>query len=82
MFYDATEVKNMADIEQVACSLGLDVKRNGRTKMILCPSHLSILGKMDATHGSCVLYDNSYYCFACNHGGNVFDMVENALVTF
>lgn len=76
MFYDAKEVENVADIEQVACSLGLSVKRRGKVKMILCPCHLSILGKTDTKHGSCVLYEDSYYCFACQHGGNVFEMVE------
>ena len=76
MFYDAKEVMQYADSERVAHALGLQIKQKGRNKSILCPGHLSRLGKADTHFGNAILTPKGYHCFGCGITRNVFHMVQ------
>ncbi len=66
----AEYIKEIADIETVAEYLGLKLKKQGRKSMILCPCH------NDQHFGSCFLTDNRFYCYSCNSGGDVIQLVQ------
>lgn len=73
-FYKAEEVMEVSNAEDVAYALGLDVRNMGGRKGILCPGHLSYMGKTDTHFGNAVLSEKGYYCFGCNRFSNVFAM--------
>lgn len=60
----------MVDSEMVAENLGMEIKRKGKRKSILCPSH------DDRNFGSCILTERGYRCFACGMNGDIFQMVQ------
>lgn len=63
-------IKQSVDAVQVAEALGLKVGRNGKC---LCLWHDDKVPSMKVYAG-----DRGCYCFACNRGGSVIDMVMQA----
>lgn len=69
-YYD--ELKSQTDILEVARELGFQARKEGSIAQGECPRHSS-------SKGSCLtLYANtqSFYCFHCNKGGDVINLVE------
>lgn len=70
------EIKNRLDILSVADSMGLQTRKNGGYTWITCPCHRNFVGKDDNSPTNCIVNkDNTYHCFACNHSGDIFDMI-------
>ena len=60
------EVKSLVDVPTAARSYGVEVSRGN---MALCPFHRE-------RHPSCKLYEDHYYCFACQAHGDVIKLVQ------
>lgn len=65
-------LKEITDIELVAISLGIPMKRIGSKIQIICPSH------NDKHFGSCYLTSNGYRCYSCGAKGDVIELVMAA----
>lgn len=69
-------IKSRLDILSVADKMGLQTKRKGGYTWITCPCHRNFVGKDDNSPTNCIVNkDNTYHCFACNHSGDIFDMI-------
>lgn len=59
------EIKQSVKMSEILSRYGL---RPNRTGFICCPFHKE-------KSASCKIYDDSFYCFGCGTGGDVFDFV-------
>jgi len=59
------------NIVNVIESYGIEVKQQGQLHVCFCPFHV------DRNTPNLVIYPktNSWYCFACNHGGDVIQFI-------
>lgn len=67
--YDREKLIEAADTLLVAEHIGLEIKRTGSRRSILCPAH------NDRHFGNCVLTEHGFRCFACGGHGSVIDLV-------
>lgn len=65
-------LKEIIDVEFVAMSLGIPMKRVGSKIQIICPSH------NDKHFGSCYLTNTGYRCYSCGAKGDVIELVMAA----
>lgn len=65
-------LKEIIDIEFVAMSLGIPMKRVASKIQIICPSH------NDKHFGSCYLTNTGYRCYSCGASGDVIELVMAA----
>lgn len=63
------------DIETVADYISLDVVKKRNRSYILCPGHLTRLGKPDFNIGNAYLKNGGYVCHACGVFVNTHDMI-------
>ena len=59
------EIKQSVKMSEILSRYGLKPNRAG---FICCPFHKE-------KSASCKIYDDSFYCFGCGTGGDVFDFV-------
>lgn len=69
------ELIQSTDAETVADYISMNVVKKGRYSYILCPGHLTRLGKPDLNIGNAYLKNGGYYCHACGVFVNTHDMV-------
>lgn len=74
---DIKDIKETINLIDLAERLGIEVRRNNKTQAIRCPNHMKELGKEDNHLGNCLAGNKSYWCFACNSGGDIFTLVMN-----
>ena len=81
MRIDKDSLLQEANCIDVAKYIGIDVVKRGANYFILCPGHMSRLGKKDTKIGNCVLYPDGYICYACdpNKKHNCIDMTMEHL---
>ena len=60
------DIKELVDVPTAARTYGVEVHRGN---MALCPFHRE-------RHPSCKLYEDHYYCFACQAHGDVIKLVQ------
>ena len=65
------QIRQASEIAEIVGGYGVALRQNGRTLIGLCPFHA------DQTP-SLTIYPTtqSWYCFSCRIGGDVFDFVE------
>lgn len=63
--HDKDEIKQSVKMSEILSRYGLKPNRAG---FICCPFHKE-------KSASCKIYDDSFYCFGCGIGGDVFDFV-------
>jgi DNA primase len=66
------ELTSQNDILEVAQELGFEPRYEGRIAQGECPGHPSSKGKCLTIYNS----TQSFYCFHCNQGGDVIDLVR------
>lgn len=71
------KIREEVDIMDAIEYFGLEYSTKGSHIHIRCPEHLKNIGHEDANMGNCVLYENSYHCFACGGHGDIINLIAN-----
>lgn len=73
--YDLEKIYDEINAEMVVKEYGIETFSKGKNTYILCPGHVSRLGKEDVHFGNCILKEKGYYCFACQEYVSIFEMI-------